>query len=113
MLKKTAKGLEDAFTTIDKKKEEKINAVKLDLLEGLDEELHASYLKQFKEVEKEIVRENILGQRRIDARSLTEVRNIEIETNFLPSVHGSHFLLGAKHKLLLQQPLVQEETFKQ
>ncbi|MEC7859149.1 MAG: polyribonucleotide nucleotidyltransferase [Pseudomonadota bacterium] len=88
---KTAKGLEDAFTTIDKKERgEKINAVKLDLLEGLDEELHASYLKQFKEVEKEIVRENILGhQRRIDGRSLTEVRNIEIETNFLPSVHGS------------------------
>ena len=112
---KTAKGLEDAFTTIDKKERgEKINAVKLDLLEGLDEELHASYLKQFKEVEKEIVRENILGhQRRIDGRSLTEVRNIEIETNFLPSVHGSALLLGAKHKLLLQQPLVQEETFKQ
>ena len=73
-----------------------------------------NYLKQFKEVEKEIVRENILGhQRRIDGRSLTEVRNIEIETNFLPSVHGSALLLGAKHKLLLQQPLVQEETFKQ
>ena len=59
-------------------------------MDGLDEELHNSYLKQFKEVEKHIVRENILGaQKRIDGRDLTEVRNISVETNFLPSVHGS------------------------
>jgi polyribonucleotide nucleotidyltransferase len=59
-------------------------------LADLDEELHDSYSKQFKEVEKHIVRENILAnQKRIDGRSLTEVRNIDIETNFLPSVHGS------------------------
>ena len=88
---KCSKGLSDAFTTIDKKQRgEKINAVKIELLDGLDDELHNSYLKQFKEVEKEIVRENILAeQKRIDGRGLTEVRNIDIETNLLPSVHGS------------------------
>ena len=47
-------------------------------------------MKQFKEVEKDVVRENVLSeQKRIDGRSLTEVRDISIETNFLPSVHGS------------------------
>ena len=88
---KCSKGLSDAFTTIDKKQRgEKINAVKIELLDGLDDELHNSYLKQFKEVEKEIVRENILAeQKRIDGRGLTDVRNIDIETNLLPSVHGS------------------------
>ena len=88
---KCTKGLTDAFTTTDKKERgKKISAVKEGLLKDLEEELHNSYLKQFKEVEKHIVRENILAnQNRIDGRGLTEVRNINIETNFLPSVHGS------------------------
>ena len=89
--KQCTAGLSEAFTTTDKKERgEKISSVKEALLDGLDEELHNSYLKQFKEVEKHIVRENILGaQKRIDGRDLTEVRNISVETNFLPSVHGS------------------------
>ena len=84
-------ALADAFTTVDKKERgEKISAIKDQLLEGLDEENHDDYLKQFKEVEKDVVRENVLSeQKRIDGRSLTEVRDISIETNFLPSVHGS------------------------
>ena len=88
---KCTKGLTDAFTTTDKKERgKKISTVKEELLKDLEEELHNSYLKQFKEVEKHIVRENILAnQNRIDGRGLTEVRNINIETNFLPSVHGS------------------------
>ena len=84
-------ALADAFTTVDKKERgEKISVIKDQLLEGLDEEKHDDYLKQFKEVEKDVVRENVLSeQKRIDGRSLTEVRDISIETNFLPSVHGS------------------------
>ena len=84
-------ALADAFTTVDKKERgEKISAIKDQLLKGLDEEKHDDYLKQFKEVEKDVVRENVLSeQKRIDGRSLTEVRDISIETNFLPSVHGS------------------------
>ena len=84
-------ALADAFTTVNKKERgEKISAIKDQLLEGLDEEKHDDYLKQFKEVEKDVVRENVLSEKkRIDGRSLTEVRDISIETNFLPSVHGS------------------------
>ena len=84
-------ALADAFTTVDKKERGgKISAIKDQLLEGLDEEKHDDYLKQFKEVEKDVVRENVLSEKkRIDGRSLTEVRDISIETNFLPSVHGS------------------------
>ena len=89
--KKYRKNLEDAFTTTDKKERgEKISTIKETLLADTDEELHAIYLKQFKEVEKSVVREDILSnQKRIDGRGLTDVRDISIETNFLPSVHGS------------------------
>ena len=89
--KKYRKNLEDAFTTNDKKERgEKISTIKDTLLADIDEELHAIYLKQFKEVEKSVVREDILSnQKRIDGRGLTDVRDISIETNFLPSVHGS------------------------
>jgi len=88
---KCTAGLSEAFTTIDKKERgKKITTVKETLLGSLDEDSHGAYLKQFKEVEKHIVRENILGaQKRIDGRGLTEVRDISVETNFLPSVHGS------------------------
>ena len=88
---KYRKNLEDAFTTIDKKERgKKISTIKDTLLADTDEELHAIYLKQFKEVEKSVVREDILSnQKRIDGRGLTDVRDISIETNFLPSVHGS------------------------
>ena len=88
---KYRKNLEDAFTTTDKKERgEKISTIKETLLADTDEELHAIYLKQFKEVEKSVVREDILSnQKRIDGRGLTDVRDISIETNFLPSVHGS------------------------
>ena len=88
---KYRKNLEDAFTTTDKKERgEKISIIKETLLADTDEELHSIYLKQFKEVEKSVVREDILSnQKRIDGRGLTDVRDISIETNFLPSVHGS------------------------
>ena len=83
--------LVDAFTTTDKKeRNEKVSSIKDNLMEGLDEELHDLYTKQFKEVEKDVVRGNVLNnQKRIDGREMTEVRDITIETNFLPSVHGS------------------------
>ena len=88
---KCTAGLSEAFTTTDKKERgKKITEVKETLLNSLEEDSHNAYLKQFKEVEKHIVRENILGaQKRIDGRGLTEVRDISVETNFLPSVHGS------------------------
>ena len=81
----------DAFTTtVKKERNEKVNSIKDNLMQDLDEELHDLYTKQFKEVEKDVVRGNVLNdQKRIDGRGMTEVRDITIETNFLPSVHGS------------------------
>ena len=83
--------IKDAFSTTDKKaRGEKISTVREKLLDGVDEENSAEYLKQFKEVEKDIVRNNVLlDKARIDGRAMNEVRDINIELNFLPSVHGS------------------------
>ena len=47
-------------------------------------------LSAFKKLEKDIVRSNILNDRpRIDGRDLDTVRPIFVETNILPSAHGS------------------------
>jgi polyribonucleotide nucleotidyltransferase len=83
--------IKDAFSTTDKKaRGEKISAVRMKLLDEVDEENSAEHLKQFKEVEKDIVRNNVLVEKaRIDGRAMNEVRDINIELNFLPSVHGS------------------------
>ena len=83
--------IKDAFSTTDKKaRGEKISTVREKLLDGVDEENSAEHLKQFKEVEKDIVRNNVLlDKARIDGRAMNEVRDINIELNFLPSVHGS------------------------
>ena len=83
--------IKDAFSTTDKKaRGKKISAVREKLLEQVNEENSAEHLKQFKEVEKDIVRNNVLIEKlRIDGRAMNEVRDINIELNFLPSVHGS------------------------
>ena len=83
--------IKDAFSTTDKKaRGEKISAVREKLLDDVDEENSAEHLKQFKEVEKDVVRNNVLNEKtRIDGRAMNEVRDINIELNFLPSVHGS------------------------
>ena len=83
--------IKDAFSTTDKKaRGKKISAVREKLLDQVNEENSAEQLKQFKEVEKDIVRNNVLIERaRIDGRAMNEVRDINIELNFLPSVHGS------------------------
>ena len=53
--------IKDAFSTVDKKERgEKIGVIKDAIVEGLEEDQLNSYLKQFKEVEKNVVRENIL-----------------------------------------------------
>ena len=90
--------LVDAFTTTDKKeRNEKVSSIKDNLMQDLDEELHDLYTKQFKEVEKDVVRGNVLVSKRIDG-GMTEVRGITIKTNFLPSVHGSALLLEVRRK---------------
>ena len=58
--------------------------------EELDEIEVGKVLSAFKKLEKDIVRSNILNDRpRIDGRDLDTVRPIFVETNILPSAHGS------------------------
>ena len=98
--------IKDAFSTTDKKaRGEKISTVREKLLDGVDEENSAEYLKQFKEVEKDIVRNNVLlDKARIDGRAMNEVRDINIELNFLPSVHGSALFTRGETCLLYTSP---------
>lgn len=75
------------------KRKEAFQAVKQEYLESLpaDHEVDAALLgKYFYEIEKKVVRDLVLNQRvRLDGRKLDEVRPIWIETDYLPSAHGS------------------------
>ena len=58
--------------------------------EELDELEMGKLMSEFKKLEKDIVRGNILNnQPRIDGRDLDTVRPIFVETNILPGAHGS------------------------
>ena len=58
--------------------------------EELDELDMGKLMSEFKKLEKDIVRGNILNnQPRIDGRALDTVRPIFVETNILPGAHGS------------------------
>ena len=58
--------------------------------EELDELDMGKLMREFKKLEKDIVRGNILNnQPRIDGRDLDTVRPIFVETNILPGAHGS------------------------
>ena len=58
--------------------------------EELDELDVGNLMSEFKKLEKDIVRGNILNnQPRIDGRDLDTVRPIFVETNILPGAHGS------------------------
>ena len=58
--------------------------------EELDELDMGKLMSEFKKLEKDIVRGNILNnQPRIDGRDLNTVRPIFVETNILPGAHGS------------------------
>ena len=69
----------------------KTSKVKIvDEYSDLDELELGKVLSSFKELEKNIVRGNILNNMpRIDGRDLDTVRPIIVETDVLPSAHGS------------------------
>jgi polyribonucleotide nucleotidyltransferase len=86
--------IEDAYANIDKQvRRALLDEVKQELKKQLVEteglqELWVNYC--LKELEAEIVRGAIIGKKkRIDGRTTTDIRRIESEVNFLPSVHGS------------------------
>ena len=84
----------DAFKiSIKSERNNKLGEIKNSILEEYqesDEIEVGKVLSAFKKLEKDIVRSNILNNLpRIDGRDLDTVRPIYVETNILPSAHGS------------------------
>ena len=84
----------EAFTISNKSdRNEALASIKAKIVEDysdLDEFELGKVLSSFKELEKNIVRGNILNNMpRIDGRDLDTVRPIFVETDVLPSAHGS------------------------
>ena len=89
-----AEKLKQAFAVTDKQERRSaLGAIGECLKQTLSVEFpgrDAEYLAIFSSLTKKSVREKILGEKvRIDGRSLTEVRPIEVELSLLPRAHGS------------------------
>ena len=87
-------SITDAFKVSNKaERNEAIKIIRDDIKEkhdDLDEMEMGKLMDDFKKLEKDIVRGNILNnQPRIDGRDLDTVRPIFVETNVLPGAHGS------------------------
>ena len=86
--------IKEAFETSDKSlRGEMISKIHSDVknsAQDMDEIELSKMMKSLKNVEKEILRKDILeNNKRIDGRSLDQVRPIEIETSVLSRTHGS------------------------
>lgn len=94
VVSKAQKGLKEAVVTPGKMARKQALS---DLLDSIQLELAESYPEKtsaiseiFHDVQKDLVREMILGDRkRIDGRGLDEVRDIACEVSVLPRTHGS------------------------
>ena len=87
-------SITDAFKVSNKsERNEALKIIRDDIKEkhdDLDEIEMGKLMDDFKKLEKDIVRGNILNnQPRIDGRGLDTVRPIFVETNVLPGAHGS------------------------
>ena len=87
-------SITNAFKVSNKaERNEALKIIRDDIKEkhdGLDEMEMGKLMDDFKKLEKDIVRGNILNnQPRIDGRDLDTVRPIFVETNVLPGAHGS------------------------
>ena len=87
-------SITDAFKVSNKSKRNEALKIIRDDIKGkhddLDEIEMGKLMDDFKKLEKDIVRGNILNnQPRIDGRDLDTVRPIFVETNVLPGAHGS------------------------
>ena len=99
-----------AFKIADKaSRGEAINAVRIKINEAFDEleDLERGKLMNaFKMVEKDVVRKSILANEpRIDGRDLDTVRPIYVETEVLPSVHGSSLFTRGETQALVAATL--------
>ena len=86
-------AIRDAYRVNDKQERySRLAEVRAQAVERFaNEELTEDEVKEaFSDVERELVRENILsGEPRIDGRDLKTVRPISVEVGFLPKTHGS------------------------
>jgi polyribonucleotide nucleotidyltransferase len=94
LTEKYTNQITEAFTIKDKsERSSAISSIKEDIVNSYpdaDETQLGKVLGAFKNLEKDIVRKNILSnQPRIDGRDTDTVRPIFIETDVLPSAHGS------------------------
>ena len=94
LTEKYTSQITEAFTIKDKsERSSAISSIKEDIINSYpdaDEIQLGKVLGAFKNLEKDIVRKNILSnQPRIDGRDTDTVRPIFIETDVLPSAHGS------------------------
>ena len=94
LTEKYTNQITEAFTIKDKsERSSAISSIKEDIVNSYpdaDEIQLGKVLSAFKNLEKDIVRKNILSnQPRIDGRNTDTVRPIFIETDVLPSAHGS------------------------
>jgi polyribonucleotide nucleotidyltransferase len=86
--------IKNAYSIVDKMdRQSALSEIKDKLLEKYSDDENTSSteaLSYFKKVEKDIVRSQILSdKKRIDGRNLDEVRNISSEVSWLPRTHGS------------------------
>ncbi|MFP5469883.1 MAG: polyribonucleotide nucleotidyltransferase, partial [Alphaproteobacteria bacterium] len=86
--------LRSAYTEVSKLlRQDKVASVKKAVLAGLEEiglHLEPGVGEQFKKLEKDVVRGNILDtKKRIDGRGLADVRPILAEVGVLPRTHGA------------------------
>ena len=94
ILENYSSKIKEAFKTSDKSlRGEMISKIHTDVKDSageMDEIELSKMMKSLKNVEKDILRKDILeNNQRIDGRSLDQVRPIEIETSVLSRTHGS------------------------
>ena len=100
----------NAFKIADKAtRGDAINAIRVKINEAhddLDDLERGKLMNAFKSVEKDIVRKSILANEpRIDGRDLNTVRPIYVETDVLPSVHGSSLFTRGETQALVAATL--------
>ncbi len=108
--KELTKDLEKAFSEKDKKKRSELINLAGEKCKALFEDdedlLEHEVMLQLKNLEKDIVRNRILkSKKRIDGRSLSDVRPIKCEVGILPRVHGSALFTRGETQALVTTTL--------
>jgi polyribonucleotide nucleotidyltransferase len=112
--KELTKDLEKAFSEKDKKKRSELVNLATEkcksLFEGDETYSELEILLQLKNLEKDIVRTNILKtKKRIDGRGLSDIRPIKCEVGVLPRAHGSALFTRGETQALVTTTLGMSE----